>query len=54
MSPLDLRTRAIWQIGHRPGHPERTPGSIGQKYSVSADTAPIEASRAAGAVQRSQ
>src|SRR3954447_9492052 len=54
MSLFALRTRAIWQTGHLPGHPERTPGSIGQQYSVSADTAPIEGSRAAGAVERSQ
>ena len=30
--PFSIAGRAIWQIGHLPGQPERTPGSIGQKY----------------------
>ena len=37
-SPRFRRTRSMLQIPHLPGQFETTPGSIGQKYSVSLET----------------
>ena len=37
-SDFFLVIRSILQIGQIAGHPEITPGSMGQKYSVSPDT----------------
>ena len=37
-SPRFRRTRSMLQIPHFPGQLEMTPGSMGQKYSVSLET----------------
>ncbi len=45
------RTSVMLQIGHFEGQSERTPGSIGQKYSVSDEIVAVEV---ATAVSRAQ
>jgi len=48
-SPFFRRTRSMLHTGQIAGQSETTPGSIGQKYSVSAETA---CSRACEALNR--